>query len=113
MSRYSTEPSGHGAIDSPAAAPDVEVGLASEAAVFVSLRQLRPGDRIEVRMSDHRTLHFTVTASRVVQKALFPTSAVYGATPDAELRLITCSEPFDEVHGVYADNLVVFATLDP
>ncbi|HET6826153.1 MAG TPA: class F sortase [Amnibacterium sp.] len=83
------------------------------AAVFVSLRQLRPGDRIEVRMSDHRTLHFTVTASRVVQKALFPTSAVYGATPDAELRLITCSEPFDEVHGVYADNLVVFATLDP
>jgi LPXTG-site transpeptidase (sortase) family protein len=82
------------------------------AAVFVSLRQLRPGDRIDVRMSDRRTLHFTVTAARVVQKALFPTSAVYGATPDPELRLITCSEPFDEVHGVYADNLVVFATLD-
>ncbi|HEY0374519.1 MAG TPA: class F sortase [Amnibacterium sp.] len=82
------------------------------AAVFVDLRLLRPGDRIDVRMSDHRTLRFTVTSARVVQKALFPTSAVYGATPDPELRLITCSEPFDEVHGVYADNLVVFATLD-
>jgi LPXTG-site transpeptidase (sortase) family protein len=81
------------------------------AAVFVNLRQLRPGDRIDVRMSDRRTLHFTVTSARVVRKALFPTSAVYGATPDPELRLITCSEPFDEVHGVYADNLVVFATL--
>jgi len=83
------------------------------AAVFVNLRRLRPGDRVDVRMSDHRTLRFTVTSARVVQKALFPTSAVYGATPDPELRLITCSEPFDEVHGVYADNLVVFATLEP
>ncbi|MCU1474184.1 class F sortase [Amnibacterium sp.] len=82
------------------------------AAVFVDLRLLRPGDRIEVRMSDHRTLDFTVTSAKVVQKALFPTSAVYGPTPDPQLRLITCSEPFDEVHGVYADNLVVFATLD-
>ncbi len=81
------------------------------AAVFVSLRQLRPGDRIDVRLSDHRTVHFTVTSARVVKKALFPTSDVYGATPDPELRLITCSEPFDEVHGVYADNLVVFASL--
>jgi LPXTG-site transpeptidase (sortase) family protein len=81
------------------------------AAVFVDLRQLRAGDSVQVRMSDGRTLRFTVTAERVVQKALFPTSAVYGATPDAELRLITCSEPFDEVHGIYADNLVVFATL--
>ncbi|HEV7623074.1 MAG TPA: class F sortase [Amnibacterium sp.] len=82
------------------------------AAVFVDLRLLRPGDRIEVRMSDHRTLRFTVTAARVVQKALFPTPAVYGPTPDPELRLITCSQPFDEAHGVYAANLVVFATLD-
>jgi hypothetical protein len=61
-------------------------------------------------MSDQRTVTFRVTASRVVRKALFPTTEVYGPTPDAELRLITCSQPFDEVHGVYADNLVVFAT---
>lgn len=80
------------------------------AAVFVDLRRLRPDDSITVRMSDGRRLRFTVTGTRLVRKALFPTSAVYGPTPDAELRLITCSEPFDTARGQYADNLVVFAT---
>ena len=73
--------------------------------------QLRPGDLIEVRMSDGRTVRFAVDGSHVVRKALFPSDAVYGATPDAQLRLITCSEPFDPVAHSYTDNLVVFATL--
>ncbi len=79
-------------------------------AVFVRLQQLRPGDVIEVRMSDRRTVRFAVDGSHVVKKALFPSDAVYGATPDAQLRLITCSEPFDPVAHSYTDNLVVFAT---
>lgn len=82
------------------------------AAVFVDLRLLRPGDRIQVTTAKGRTLTFIVTRSDVVRKALFPTSAVYGPTPDAELRLITCSEPFDATEGVYADNLVVYAVLN-
>lgn len=81
-------------------------------AVFVRLKQLRPGDLIEVRMSDRRTVRFAVDGSHVVRKALFPSEAVYGATPDAQLRLITCSEPFDPVVHSYTDNLVVFATLE-
>jgi sortase (surface protein transpeptidase) len=80
-------------------------------AVFVHLKQLRPGDLIEVRMSDGRTVRFAVDGSHVVRKALFPSDEVYGATPDAQLRLITCSEPFDPVAHSYTDNLVVFATL--
>jgi sortase (surface protein transpeptidase) len=80
------------------------------AAVFVALRFLRPGDPIHVEMSNGKTVSFTVTRTQVVGKSVFPTAAVYGPTPDAELRLITCSEPFDDVHGVYADNLVVYAT---
>jgi sortase (surface protein transpeptidase) len=79
-------------------------------AVFVRLKQLRPGDRIAVRMSDGRTVRFAVDGSHVVRKALFPSDEVYGATPDAQLRLITCSEPFDPVAHSYTDNLVVFAT---
>jgi sortase (surface protein transpeptidase) len=79
-------------------------------AVFVDLRLLRPGDRIKVVLSTKRTISFVVTHARVVRKALFPTAEVYGPTPDAQLRLITCSEPFDEARGIYADNLVVFAT---
>jgi sortase (surface protein transpeptidase) len=81
-------------------------------AVFVKLKQLRPGDRIEVRMSDGRTVRFGVDTSHVVKKALFPSERVYGATPDAQLRLITCSEPFDTVAHSYTDNLVVYATME-
>ncbi len=80
-------------------------------AVFEHLKQLRPGDLIDVRMSDGRTVKFGVDGSHVVKKALFPSAEVYGATPDAQLRLITCSEPFDPVAHSYTDNLVVFATL--
>jgi sortase (surface protein transpeptidase) len=79
-------------------------------AVFVDLRLLRPGDRVRVILSTRRAVSFVVTRARVVRKALFPTAEVYGPTPDAQLRLITCSEPFDEARGIYADNLVVFAT---
>ncbi len=79
-------------------------------AVFVRLKQLRPGDLIEIRMSDDRTVRFEVDGSHVVDKALFPSKQVYGATPDAQLRLITCSEPFDPVAHSYTDNLVLFAT---
>lgn len=80
-------------------------------AVFVRLQRLRPGDPIEVTMSDGSTVRFSVDGSRVVGKALFPSDAVYGATPDPQLRLITCSEPFDPVAHTYTDNLVVFATM--
>lgn len=80
-------------------------------AVFVRLRQLRPGDVIAVRMSDGRTTRFAVDGSHVVKKALFPSAAVYGAVPDAQLRVITCSEPFDPVARSYTNNLVVYATL--
>lgn len=79
-------------------------------AVFVRLKQLRPGDLIKVRMSDGRTVRFEVDGSHVVDKALFPSKQVYGATPDPQLRLITCSEPFDPVAHSYTDNLVLFAT---
>ena len=35
--------------------------------------------------------------------------AVYGATPDPEVRLITCGGPFDDTTGHYLDNVVVDA----
>lgn len=79
-------------------------------AVFVDLRRLRPGDRIDVRMSDGSTVRYTVDRTHVVDKALFPSTAVYGSTPDPQLRLITCSEPFDHEAHSYTDNLVVYAS---
>ena len=40
----------------------------------------------------------------------FPSALVYGPTPDAELRLITCGGSYDASTGSYVDNVVVFAT---
>jgi hypothetical protein len=36
---------------------------------------------------------------------------VYGPTPDAQLRLITCGGVFDPATGHYLSNVVAFATL--
>lgn len=80
-------------------------------AVFDKLRLVRPGAEIDVPRSDGTTARFRVTRSAFVSKALFPSSAVYGATPDAQLRLITCGGTYDSSVGHYDDNLVVFATL--
>ncbi|MBB5786632.1 class F sortase [Jiangella mangrovi] len=79
-------------------------------AVFARLARLRPGDRVEVELSDGRTAGFEVDGSHTVPQADFPTDEVYGPVPDRQLRLITC-HTFDEAAGHYVDNLVVFATL--
>jgi hypothetical protein len=36
---------------------------------------------------------------------------VFGATPDAELRLVTCGGAFDRAARSYVDDVVVFAVL--
>jgi hypothetical protein len=80
-------------------------------AVFQALGDLAPGDGIDVARADGSTVSFRVTEVTEHPKAAFPTEAVYGPVPGPELRLITCSGPFDEGTGHYVDNLVVFATL--
>ena len=78
--------------------------------VFFRLDELRPGNRVYVRRSDRSIVMFRVTAVRRYLKNHFPTQAVYGATPDAELRLITCGGAFDAATGHYLSNIVVYAT---
>ncbi len=79
--------------------------------VFFRLRELRPGDLIYVQRGHARMAVFKVTAVSTYLKAKFPTNAVYGAVPDAELRLITCGGTFDPATGHYLSNVVVFAVL--
>jgi sortase (surface protein transpeptidase) len=81
-------------------------------AVFYRLRDLRPGDHLEVTRTDGTRLWFVVDAARSFPKTSFPTDAVFGPTPAAELRLVTCTGTFDRARGSYRDNLVVFARLD-
>jgi sortase (surface protein transpeptidase) len=79
--------------------------------VFFRLRDVVPGDAVLVDRADGRTLRFTVTRVARYPKAAFPTGEVYGATPDAELRLITCGGRFDRAQRSYEENVVVYARL--
>jgi Sortase domain len=78
-------------------------------AVFARLSQLEVGDVVTVENDQGTAVSFTVSTVTRHPKQSFPTQAVYGATPDAELRLITCGGSYDDDDG-YADNVVVLAT---
>jgi sortase (surface protein transpeptidase) len=79
--------------------------------IFFWLRTLRPGDRVYVGRADGTMAVFAVTRIKKFAKDHFPTAAVYGPVPDAELRLITCGGIFDRSQGRYLSNVVVFARL--
>jgi hypothetical protein len=79
-------------------------------AVFFRLYQLRPDDLIQVQRGD-RWLTFRVVSTARYPKNRFPTADVYGPTPDAQLRLITCGGIFDQTRHSYADNTVVYAVV--
>ena len=66
----------------------------------------RPGLR---KRADGTLAVFEVTQVRSYQKDDFPTTAVYGAVPDPELRLITCGGTFDYTTRSYLSNTVVYA----
>lgn len=79
--------------------------------VFFRLSLLRPGDRVYVRRADGSLAVFDVTAVHSYLKSRFPTAAVYGPQPDAQLRLITCGGTFDFATGHYLSNVIVYAAL--
>jgi LPXTG-site transpeptidase (sortase) family protein len=79
-------------------------------AVFHRLRELRAGDLVEVDTAGGGTARYAVQRAEQVAKDTFPTFAVFGATPQDVLRLVTCTGSFDRGEGSYTDNLVVHAT---
>jgi len=78
-------------------------------AVFYRLGSLRPRARIYVRRADGTIAVFRVDSVRWYLKSAFPTAAVYGPTPDPELRLISCGGVFDQRLKSYLSNIVVYA----
>ena len=79
-------------------------------AVFARLAGLRVGDQVLVARADGSQVRFQVDRVATFSVSSFPTEAVYGATPDPVLRLITCSGTFNRAQGRYLSNVVVFAT---
>ena len=78
--------------------------------IFFRLPELNKGDDVYIKRSDGSTAEFRVTEVQEYPKDHFPTDRVYGPTPDAELRLITCGGTFDSVTGHYLSNIIVYAS---
>jgi sortase (surface protein transpeptidase) len=78
--------------------------------IFYRLRELHPGNWIYVRQADGKLATFRVTGVHQYPKAHFPTAAVFGPAPDAELRLITCGGTFNYATHNYLSNVVVYGT---
>src|SRR6185437_6834037 len=79
--------------------------------VFYHLDRLRRGQYVYIIRANHTVAIFEVTSQRTYAKSSFPSKAIYGPVPDAELRLITCGGTFDFATGSYLSNVVVYATL--
>jgi sortase (surface protein transpeptidase) len=80
-------------------------------AVFFRLGALRPGDTVDVTLTDGAIAVFRVTGVRQYPKNDFPAITVYIDTPYPSLRLITCGGRFDSATHGYLSNTVVYATL--
>lgn len=60
---------------------------------------------------DGRKASFVVDSAETFDKDNFPSERVYGDTPRAQVRLITCAGDYDRQVKDYTANLVVFAHL--
>ena len=83
----------------------------SGGSVFYKIKDLVPGDKVDVRRADGSTAVFTVDGLQKAAKVAFPTSQVYGNPGYPALRLITCGGPFDAATGSYLDSIIVYAHL--
>ena len=82
-------------------------------AVFYPLIRLHPGDLVTVTRADGSLAHFVVSSITAVNKAAFPTAAVFAPTGGPSLRLITCTGAFDTTQHHYVDSLIAWATALP
>lgn len=78
-------------------------------AVFYRLRELQPGDVIELREENGVSAYFKMTSAESYQQDAFPTQQVYGKIDYPGLRLITCDGWFDRSQARYSNNLVIYA----
>jgi len=80
-------------------------------AIFWRLRELAPGDIIQVDRADDSTATFRVDALQEFPQDNFPTQQVYGHINYAGIRLITCGGEFNTDTHRYSHNIVVFGSL--
>jgi LPXTG-site transpeptidase (sortase) family protein len=80
-------------------------------AVFWNLRNLKPGDAVQVVLQDGKTYTYLVTQMNVYGANDAPIDQILGDTPEESVTLITCDGTF--ANGEYNNRLVVRAQRQP
>ena len=62
------------------------------------------GDEVQVESADGSRVTYVVDRAAEYSKGQFPTAEVFGATMDDQLRLITCTGPWDSLAQSYSGN---------
>jgi LPXTG-site transpeptidase (sortase) family protein len=80
------------------------------AAAFWRLRDLRPGDEVQLQLADGMQLHYRVTMNKVFDPQTGPWNDLFKqeGAPD-EVTLVTCDGGFDPSSHEYAERRVVQA----
>lgn len=78
-------------------------------AVFWELKDLNPGDTIEVRLDDGTTYKYEVNFKQQYDAATAPVEEIVGPTGAETVTLITCSGTFSSASHQYDKRLVVRA----
>jgi hypothetical protein len=79
--------------------------------VFYKLGKMRPGDKIQVDLANHRVAMFSVYSVEVFPKDKLPGDRVDRDYTRPGLRLITCGGTWVGGSTGYTDNIVVFAQM--
>ena len=77
------------------------------AAVFYRLRDLRPGDELQVVLEDGTQVNYAVESVTAYDEATAPIADIVGRTPNEAITLITCAGSFDRTSREYNKRLVV------
>lgn len=78
-------------------------------AVFWRLRDLQPGDEIELRLADGSTFKYAVQWNRTVDASSADWNNIVAATSEESVTLITCAGNFDSASRSYDQRRVVWA----
>jgi sortase (surface protein transpeptidase) len=75
--------------------------------VFGLLRQLQPGDRLQIADADGNVLSYSVSWTRLYAADDAPLDEIFAQTNDEEVTLITCGGAFDPSIHMYVSRWVV------
>lgn len=80
-------------------------------AIFWSLKDLQPGDTIDVQLLGNVTRHFVVEQAVWYATNSAPLNTIFAEGGPARLNLITCGGTFDHASHLYDKRLVVYTRL--